>query len=248
MSVIGKPQNLIDIHSHILPDLDDGSVSVVETKAMLRQAYKDGITCIIATPHFNVYRGQIATRVLSQTRHEQMLEYIKEFPGMKVLLGQEICYNKESMKHLNNGIISTMADTQYILIEYGPKVTKERIHDSLQDALGNGYIPIIAHPERYYCVMDGVVKLEEFLKGGAYIQLNATTVTGQDGKDRQLWALDEIMSGHVQFIASDSHGSVSRKPLLSGAYKIVEKKIGAEVAKKIFIDNPKMLLQNNYLD
>ncbi len=248
MNLIGKPQNLIDIHSHILPDLDDGSLSAVETRAMLKEAYKDGINCIIATPHFNVVRGQIASRALSLTRYNQVLEYLREFPDMEIFLGQEICYSNEAMKQLEEGIVSTMANTQYILLEYGPKVTKDRIFISLQDALGHGYIPIIAHPERYYCVADDTVKLEECIDGGAYIQLNADTVTGQYGKDLQRWALDEIDAGHVQFIASDAHGSVERKPLLSSAYKLVEKNFGASVAKKIFIDNPEMLLQNNYLD
>lgn len=248
MSLLSTPKNLIDIHSHILPDLDDGSLNVAETKEMLKQAYKDGIRTIIATPHFNEVRGQIATKMLSRTRFDAIRKYVNEYQGMKLYLGQEVCYSKNSMKLLADGILSTLAGTNYILLEYGPKVTRDRILYSLQDALGHGYIPIIAHPERYYCVADGAISLQECIDAGAYIQLNAESVTGKHGKNTQKWALEQISNGCVHFIATDAHSSKNRKPQLSAAYRQVENKIGTIMAKKIFIKNPGMLLKNNYLD
>lgn len=240
-------EGYIDIHSHLLPQLDDGSTSMEQTKNMLKIAFTEGIRTIIATPHYHEGRSMNSILIV-----EESLKKVKEeigilMPQMNFLLGSEIYYSHESVKLLNSKQIPTMADSKYVLVEFSPIAEYRYIKNGLQEFLLEGYCPILAHVERYSNVTKELERVEEFIDMGAYIQVNAMSITGETSKSYQGIAKKLLKKGYIHFIATDSHSDGARAPRLKKCVEIITKKYGEAYAKELLIENQTKILSNEYL-
>lgn len=232
----------IDIHSHILPELDDGSQSIEETIHILELAYDEGIRTIIATPHF--YEGvyENAKYKIGETL-EELNSAIKEHNiGIDIKLGCEIYYSHDICKFLDDGFIPTLNGTRYVLVEFAPMESYRNIKNGLMQLIYNGYLPILAHGERYDDLTKNIDKISDLVEMGVRIQVNAKSIIGEGVRRYKKITNKLIKYNLVHYIATDTHNSGTRGPFLMKAYEKVAKKYGEYCARSLFIDNPYELI------
>lgn len=240
-------EGFIDIHSHILPKLDDGSQSMEQTKRMLQIAYEEGIRTIVATPHYHEGRYVNPVETIVKTVvlvNEQMKDIC---PQMQIYLGSEIYYSHDCVKLLNNKKIPTMAESRYILVEFSPMADYQYIKKGLQEFLLGGYFPILAHVERYQNIIKEINLVGELIEMGAYIQVNSISIIGKPGRAIQKAVKKILKMNYIHFIATDSHSEGSRAPRLQACAKYISKKYDEAYARELLIDNPNKLLYNSYV-
>lgn len=237
----------IDIHNHILPQLDDGSKSMEQTLEMLRIAYMDGIRTIIATPH---YREGYYTNSVS-VLEEQIAKVTKAMnsivPDMEILLGTEIYYSHETVRLLKEKEIPTMAGSRYVLVEFSISSDFQYIKNGLQELLFEGYIPILAHAERYIYIRNDLNNIRELIETGIYFQINAMSIIGEMGRDCKKAARVLLKYNGVHFIATDSHSEFTRAPRIKKAIDYITKKYGDSYAEELLYKNPSKVVNNEYI-
>lgn len=238
MKVINK---FIDIHCHILPCVDDGSSSVQMTKNMLKIANDEGISTIIATPHFRLGMFENSDNV---KKISELVDTLAQSvaPDMKVYIGNEIYFTEDFSWYLENGSIKTLNKSRYVLVEFPLYDTQRHIKDSLYRFVLEGYTPILAHIERYGSLAESVATAEELIKFGAYIQVNADSIVGSTITREKNFAKELLKENLVHFIATDAHSDVHRAPRMREAYEYVCKKFGKDYATEIFIGNQRRVI------
>lgn len=218
---------MIDIHSHVIPFVDDGSGSLEKSLLLLETAEKNGVTDIVCTPHYR--RSSFETPVADIKDNFDLLRRANT-TGVKLHLGQEIAYNPNVLNMLENGEHLTMNGTEYILLEFN-YVSYVDISSVVFECKLRGFKPIIAHIERYeYLTYEDI---EELFYSGALIQVNASSLSllsHYNGKVKKL-----LKKGQVHFIASDIHDG--RTYDLKKAFDIVRKKYGEKTAQDLFYNN-----------
>lgn len=194
---------LIDIHSHIIPQIDDGSESLESSINMLKEAINSGVTDIIATPHYCPNRNYINS--IDQINEKYNLlkqEAEKQNLPINIYLGEEI-YSSDYdniVKKLDEGELLTLNGTRFVLIEFSQQKMPNNIFEVIYDLSVHGYKPIIAHVERYkWITVDIVNKMRE---ENAYIQINASSLSRISTKR---FCKKLIKNDLVDFIASDIH-------------------------------------------
>ena len=234
----------IDIHSHILPGIDDGARDEKQSLAMLKMAAADGITGIIATPHFHYRRGH-ATPAQIKNAANQMQQMIKD-TGLNIQIhtGNELYYTHELLETVKAGEALTMAGSDYVLLEFSPETERRKIQNAVYQFLSEGYYPIIAHMERYQAFQKHPDFAVEICEMGAYYQLNAGSLLGAAGWSTKRFSKNMLKSGMIQFIATDAHDLEKRPPEFGKAEEWVEKKFGAEELMTYLAKNPQMILAN----
>lgn len=236
-----------DIHCHILPGVDDGADSMEETEKMLKEAYKEGIRNIIATPHYHPRRGHApAEQILEAAdRVRDMME--KKFPGMYLYQGQEIYYSHDVLDKLKSEEIFTMEESQYVLTEFSVGDGIPRIKEGLNNLLMRGYSPILAHVERYALLDKDMESIEELTEAGVYLQVNSGSFLGELGGEKKRFVKKLLKAGLVTFIASDAHDSERRTPRFRKCTEYISNKFGEETARRIFYDNPQKIIENEII-
>lgn len=238
----------IDIHSHILPGLDDGAKNMEESLAMLRIAHREGIRTIIATPHFHekYFKNNTADRISEAVR--ELTEAAADIlPDMKICPGCEVRYSQDTVRLLEEEQLAAMAGTKYLLTEFSAAETARQIQEGLQELMFAGYIPVLAHAERYPSLFEKSGRIRELIELGAYIQVDADSLTGGMGRAIKHNSLKMLVNGEIHFVATDSHDPVRRAPLLAKCAKIIEKKLGKAEMTELLVKNPATLLKNEYL-
>ncbi|NMD70163.1 tyrosine protein phosphatase [Bacillus sp. DNRA2] len=232
---------MIDVHCHILPNVDDGAENIQASMAMAREAVRQGITTIIATPHHknNQYENpkpQILTKV---TELNQALA--NEKIPLTVLPGQEIRISGEVLEDYQNQEILSLAHSNYFLIElptgHVPRYTEKLLYDLQME----GLVPIIAHPERNQELVQSPDLLYQFVKKGALTQITAASVCGAFGKKIKQFSLQLIEANLTHFVASDAHNLVNRTFMMQQAYQQIESKYGID-AVYMFRENAELLV------
>ena len=226
---------MIDIHTHVLPCVDDGSDSIKKSIKMLNIAVKMGVTDIILTPHY---------RMQYKLGKEQLLEEFESFKKeakneqipVNLYLGQEIYVGKDYLRTFEQNKVFTLNGTSYALLEFN--FGKEcDIADAVFELSLRGYKSVIAHFERYdYATIEEAFAIKKL---GGLIQVNASSLLGKRGFSCKKMARRLLEEGLVDFVASDIHSK--RTNYLEKAYKIVCKKYGKETADKVFTENAKTL-------
>lgn len=233
---------IIDIHSHILPGIDDGSADIQETIEMLNMAVQEKITGIIATPHFEV--GMDKDWLLHyRNAYIKTAEYIQSnnLP-INIYVGNEIFYSESVLELLKTSEVATLNDSKYVLVEFPVYADFGYIRRAVCNIQYAGFWPIIAHVERYNS-LSKIDRIEELVNIGAYIQLNASTVMGKLGFNLKHFSVKLIKKGLVHFLATDSHGSKKRRPKIQEALNYLEKKIGSKQCRIISEINPHKVLK-----
>ena len=235
-------KGLYDIHCHILPGVDDGARNMEESLWMLNKEYQEGVRHVILTPHFRYDMFEphmnIVTRQFMQLRRAAM--NIGD-EGMRLYLGCELHSSMDMVECLKKGRRLTLAGSRYVLVEFSNGDEKNYIEERVRSLLMNGFIPIIAHVERYKATRNDIGFLTELKDMGAHIQVNADTISGQDGFGAKTFARKVMKHGLLDFVGSDGHRKTERIPEIGKCVAKMEKTMGSEYVKKIFIKNPRTI-------
>ena len=233
---------MIDIHCHILPAIDDGPDDLQETLEMLRIAAGDGITHIVATPHYRHGESPTAQDIeekIAQVRKEM----VKSCIAVELLGGADIRLTYELMEGIQKNEIPTINNSRYFLLEL-PDLIPPHLDDFLFETRLKGFVPVITHPERNYSLLSSPEKIEAIRDAGALFQLTAMSVTGKLGRQIKKFTEHLLKKGYVDFIATDAHSTMQRPPLLSKAYRETIGILNKAEADRIFLENPKTVIEN----
>ncbi len=233
----------VDIHSHILPGIDDGAESITAAVDVLRAAFESGTRHIIATPHF--ITGSYDNDADSIHEHCQRLQSIIEDEGIGITIhpGSEVFLSLEIVELYDKGVICTMNDSRHMLIELPMNCMPIYTDDILYRLQLKGVVPIIAHPERNSVIAKEPGILENMVNRGILAQVNSGSITGRYGIRTRAAAMKLIKKGLVSFVASDTHCKGRYESFIS-AVNIVKRKFGQEAAERLFSSNGKTLLEN----
>lgn len=231
---------MIDAHCHLLFQVDDGSGTIEESVAMLQEASNQGMEAIILTPHCR--HGMFPySKDTIEAHFAQIKPYADEL-GIGLYLGTEYHADSRMTEAFSNGKCHTLADGKYILVEYSYHSEFAFARQMTQEAVRFGYIPVIAHVERYGFVMEDPQSLAELKDMGALIQVNADAVLGLEERRTKKLCKMLLKEDLVDLIASDSHGIKERSCNMKRCYEYVAKKYGAATADALFCENPAQIL------
>lgn len=231
---------MIDIHCHMLFDVDDGSPSIEESLKMLREARNQGIETVILTPHYR--HGMFAYPTERIERNYAQLKALGEQIGVQLHLGCEYHVNSEICDAFSSGRCHTLADGRYILTEYSHASEYTYLVQMTREVMMHGYIPILAHVERYGCLTEDEERIASLREMGAWIQVNADAVLGLEGRGPKKFCKNLLQEELVDVIASDSHGIQKRACHMRKCYDYISKKYDPDYAGKLMQDNPAVIL------
>lgn len=231
---------MIDIHTHLLFDVDDGAKSLQESLAMIEDEKEQGVDAIILTPHYR--HGMFPYQKEKIEENYRILKEESASLGVQLYLGTEQHVDSMTVKTLKTGRCHTLADTQYVLAEYRFETDFKFIKASIQDMISHGYIPIVAHVERYKC-MDDLKNIELLREIGAMIQVNADAVIGKDGMRAKSYTKKLLKNGYVDFVASDCHGIKERSSNMGKCSEYLHKKYDYRYVDRILEENAKKILE-----
>lgn len=236
---------MIDIHNHMLNNVDDGSSSFELSLTQLISARSEGIEDIILTPHF-IFNDE-NSRKNKEELTSLFLDFstkIKEKVDINLYLGNELFIHSELDELLLNKEIATLANSRYVLVEFPFDKYEKEYDEYLYNLKISGYIVIIAHPERYNYVLNNPSFVKRWIDEGYLLQCNQNSL--KDRKSAKV-VFSLIEKGFVYFIASDAHNDF-RPTTLKEAYNSIRKKYGEEQARRLFKENPLKVLQDQEIE
>lgn len=233
----------IDMHCHILPEVDDGAADLKEMRKMLKIAYKEGVRCIIATPHFHPYRGHASRKRLNEQLRLVRQEAKKIDEDFRVFLGNEIYFGHDIPDMLQKKQVLTMNNREYVLVEFSVSDSTDHIKQGIQLIQARGYKVILAHIERYECFYNDYDAVENLYEMGVLIQVNAQSIIKErNPKAKKLMRF--LLEKELVFcVGTDAHGVRKRPPRLKKAAHYVSKKYGERYARRIFFSNALQMLK-----
>lgn len=235
----------VDIHAHLLPDVDDGPPNWEISLEMLEQGERDGIEHAVCTPHIFSARD-FDREPLLMARFEELVHRARQ-RGLSIVLymGSEIYIQPDLQLHRN---LSTLAQNQrYFLVEFPMNTIPDFVAKRFFDLVVDQNIPIIAHPERNGRILTKPSNALELVKRGALLQLNAGSLLGQFGNTVQRVAMQLMDANIVHVIATDAHDVTQRPFQLGAAFQLVKQKWGDQRARMLFFENPKSILSGSSL-
>lgn len=215
---------IVDIHSHILPAIDDGSQTLAMSLEMLAQAVSSGTTAIVATPHeTSIDRASVHAGVsaLQHAAHEHGLP-------IQILTGSEVRFDADLAARFRDGSLATINDTQYVLIELSLRAAwSPYVQQAMYDLQLVGATPILAHAERYPAVQKSPDVLLPLINQGVLIQVNSTSISRVGGRASAQAANALLRRRMAHVLASDAHDTVHRPPIVRPALQYVTDQHGA---------------------
>lgn len=238
---------VLDMHCHILPGVDDGAKDEAMSMEMLGIAYSQGIRKMILTPHYyvgkNKYQAADFRRIFSDFAVKANIKY----PDLKLYLGNEIYYTKGALDEVRAGNICTLADTKYVLIEFSPRVSYNELYNAVREFVQGRYRPVIAHVERYQCLTRRMERIAELTENGAYLQMNADSMTGSMFDGQTKWCRKLVTEGYISVIGTDAHNIEDRAPYVQQTIEWMQKKLDKETMEMMLHGNGELMLENKYL-
>ncbi len=235
---------MIDIHSHILPNIDDGSRSLNETIHILKEAQKAGFTKIISTSHYidGYYEA-------NEEQRTKLLKEIKEnFQGIELYLGNEIYITNQMTDLLSEKKASTINNSKYVLFELPMNTKAMDVKEVVFRLMEKGYVPIIAHPERYEYVKENIEYVRELADMGVLFQSNYGSSIGMYGKKAQKTQKKLLEEGLIQFFGSDVHTVEQIYTKMPKILKKLRKIISEEELEQFSTVNPQKVLNNEDIE
>lgn len=238
---------MIDLHTHILWDWDDGPDDLYQARAMCRMAERDGTDTICLTPHiFRMTRHKDDLSVLRQ----RMVDFDREMREAEIPIefhyGAEVFVHAEIVRAIEKYRF-TIDQTSYIFIEFASEGVPVGAANVLSQLMGKGFVPVISHPERNRGFAARPELLFEFVSMGCAAQVTAASLTGELGKEVRATAGLFMAHNLVHIIASDAHRTIGRPPGLSRAVEAAAKVVGEAKAKAMVTEVPRAILDNKAL-
>lgn len=239
---------MIDFHSHILPNIDDGAQSIDETFSMIKEAEKSGFDKILLTPHYieEYYETDVAEREVWLNAISQNLS-IKNI-NTDLYLASEIFLSNNIMSLLENAKASTVNNTSYVLFELPLDIEPDNLYSAICSLTSNKLVPILAHPERYIYVQKEPDLIYDLIQKGVLMQMNYGSIIGQYGKKAQFISEKLLINKMVHFLGTDAHRENTIYPQIPEIISILDKMIGANKVEEITTINPELALNNKRID
>jgi len=260
---------MVDIHNHMLFGVDDGAKTLEMSLEMLKMAFESGTQKVVLTPHYSPRRGKAPYKLILRNYEKLKERAAQEIPGLSLYLGREVYYLSNvfedidkvedsdvdmtdyewgTMNDVKNDFREKdlkairMCGTKNMIIEFSAMTDIDTIRRGISDCFMSGFQPIVAHVERYVCIVKDPLLIADLREMGAYIQINADSIMGVNGPQVKKCVKKLLSEEFVDFVASDAHNLTSRKPILSEARDYVSKKYGEIYAQNIFRNNAIKLL------
>ncbi|MDX2033719.1 MAG: CpsB/CapC family capsule biosynthesis tyrosine phosphatase [Blastocatellia bacterium] len=234
---------MVDIHCHILPETDDGAVSLEESVAMCRAAAADGIKTIVATPHMfdGVHHAPDRETIMRK------IAMVTQAAGncIEIVPGGEVRYSYEIFQEAEQPQARIRLNgSSYMLLEFPFHSIPPNIEMTIFQIMNAGITPIIAHPERNKRIQERPRILVDLVERGAYAQLDAGSLTKSFGPEAYQSAKRMVEAGIAHFIATDAHHQDRRRPMLTAAVNVAAQFGGEEYARAMVEDNPHALIHD----
>ena len=239
-------KGFVDIHTHILPGVDDGAPNMEQALKLLRLAKEDGTEAVVLTPH---HRGRFRSNTpqFLRSRFQELVARAEtEVPGMLLFLGNEAAHERELGDKVAEGRVLSINDSNYVLLEFDFNSSRTQVYEETMSLIGTGYTPIIAHVERYDIFRKNKKLAKELTYVGALLQLNADSILGNCGFATKWLCHRLLKAGMVHFVASDGHDRRDRPPVLKECFEYVAKRYGEDYAWSIFRDHAVELLSGKW--
>lgn len=234
--------NYIDIHSHILPGVDDGSKHMDMTMRMLHMAYEQGVRKIFATPHYSVNMpSDYCKRVKEAYLHLQR-KAANEFDDMSIYLGAELYMENGIVDALKKGNAFTMNGTSYVLCEFAFGSGYRQMYEGIRQLIQARYKPIMAHVERYKCLNGHMERIEELRQMGVLMQMNAECIVGSPINANVRHGKKLLKERVIEFVASDSHNITDRCPNIGASVEKIRKLCGEQEMENMLHENAASIL------
>lgn len=239
---------MIDIHSHILPNIDDGSRSIDETFKLIKEAQNAGFKSVVLTSHYmegyyetNLHEREVLTNLIQNNFKEKDID-------INLYIGNEIYISDNLVKLLEEGKASTINNTSYVLFEMPLNAEPFNLYDVIYQMQQNKIVPILAHPERYSFIQKDAELMYDLIEKGVLMQANYGSIIGQYGKKAQKTVKKFFTNNMIHVLGTDAHRYNTIYPRIPYALNEIEKIIGTEKLEELTNTNPNLILNNKRIN
>ena len=235
---------MIDLHSHLLPGIDDGARDLAMSLDMARAFVADGVEVVACTPHIlpGVFHNT-GPRILDFIADLQQSLDQHGIP-LKLVAGADNHVVATFVADLASGHLLTLAGSRYVLVEPPHHIMPPRLESLFFDICVAGYVPILTHPERLSWVPNNYAVIERLVRSGTWMQITAGSLSGEFGRGAKYLAERMLDEGLVHILATDAHDTVKRRPNLSVGRELAARRVGAEEAHRLVDERPRKILEN----
>ena len=239
---------MIDFHSHILPNIDDGSRSIEETFNLIKEAKNVGFDAIVSTSHYmeNYYETNVPEREVWINAIYENLQ-VKNI-NIRLYLGNEIYLTENIIKLLEEGKASTINDTSYVLFEMPLNAEPLNLYDIVYEMMQCKLVPILAHPERYSFVQKDPELIYDLIQKGVLMQANYGSIIGQYGEKAKMIVRKFLKNNMIHFLGTDVHRQNTIYPRIPECLAEINSLIGEEKLEELSNENPLLALKNKRID
>lgn len=234
---------MIDLHSHILPELDDGARSFGQSLEMARLAVESGVTAMVATPHCMDDRARevrSAVKLLREALQESGIP-------LRLYMGMEIFGTADTARLLRERKLFTINGSRYPLIEFSFRSSGEEETQILQSVIRAGYQPLVAHPERYSYIQANPELVNVWKRMGCLFQVNRGSLMGRFGNEARQMGMALVERGFAAVVASDAHSPGVRTPWMKDVWDSLSKEVSPAAAEYLLQRNPRSIIRNEQL-
>lgn len=239
---------MIDFHTHILPNIDDGSRSIEETFNLINEAKNVGFEAIVSTSHYieeyyetNAPEREVWINAIYENLQAKNID-------IKLYLGNEIYISENIIKLLEEGKASTINDTSYVLFEMPLNVEPMNLYDVIYEMMQYKLVPILAHPERYSFIQKEPELIYDLIEKGVLMQANYGSILGIYGEKPKMIVRKFLENNMIHFLGTDVHRQNTIYPKVPEALVEIKQIVGEEKLKEITTINPKLALQNKKIE
>ena len=236
-----------DLHNHALYACDDGPKSEKDMQSLIDAIYKDNIRYLCLTPHYHPgYFGENSER--ADRSFEKLSRYVSEkYPDLRLYRGNELRYDRGCVGWVKEGRCHSLNGSKYVLIDFSHNEEGDVIVKGTNSILSAGYIPVLAHVERYRKIAGNMEFIRELRENGVVIQADAQSILGVFGFGSRRSCKRMLAHHLVDVVATDAHGSILRPPSITESYRYIEKHFGKKYAETVCVHNPYAILENRRL-
>lgn len=240
---------MVDLHCHILPGVDDGAVDLAQALEMARMAADSGLRTIVATPHCNLPWGTARNYAGTLSQPMEILRKAvaeAEIP-LEILPGAEVFCTPDLPDLLEGRKLQTLAGSRYLLMEFYFDESPEFMESCFETVGRRGYVPVVAHPERYEASWRDPELVPRWFRSGCVIQLNKGSILGRLGSRAETVSKFLLERGFAHVVASDAHGPNARTPHMTAVLRHLEDNYAPGYARILLSRNPERITQDKWV-